>query len=570
VREERREAASGPRSPSPEPAPGPAASAAIGGPVRTPGALFALQRLAGNGAVGGLVRTVQRRVPDGLATTPGTQRLAGQLDDSDEDGAIATFGTLDEAETGAILPNDRWRDMATSAFGNATMHRAMMATGTRGLLYHKLAWEFDEGTNWDQLRALITAAPPEQRRQVITQPWFRGEFTSELGNETMGEAVRLLGPPLTAQLDWMIDEGVDERQFDRLLQETAPADMLEAARDTALMGRLRGEVGADSRVLSALETAGRVASTATTPQGPRWTADDARLVATQMARPGVLEPRMAARIPGAVAGLPEADYTTLRTVLAIAGSDTERAFILKALAAGHGMTEIAEFALIIRDMSDPWLIQQLNVVQVTSTADTTGGSGIIQQFGNSCGPTSVQVVNAEADPIYALSLNSAGGVTTSAPTEATNPGTAPNQVMAGEQRNILLSNMPLGGNAPTDRTNPAGGAWVERDMSARKAATGVEYTRRDVPGDLAVDDALAIIATNVSAGIHVPIVVGQTPGDTAHYVVVISKDATRFQIHDVATGDVVWRTAEQFRRSQLALPSGHKALSCIAEPRVVQ
>ena len=109
-----------------------------------------------------------------------------------------------------MLRSDRWRDLATSAFGNAEMHRAMMATGQHGLLWHKLIWEFDEGTNWGQLRPLIFAAPMPQRRQVIIERWFRGEFVSELGNYTMGEAVRELRPPLRNQLDWMVDEGVDD------------------------------------------------------------------------------------------------------------------------------------------------------------------------------------------------------------------------------------------------------------------------------------------------------------------------------------------------------------------------
>jgi hypothetical protein len=121
-----------------------------------------------------------------------------------------------------------------------------------------------------------------------------------------------------------------------------------------------------------------------------------------------------------------------------------------------------------------------------------------------------------------------------------------------------------------NRASPGGGAWVESDMNARKQATGVEYTRRDIDDDVRVDQALAILTVNLGMGIDVPIIVGSGPGDFAHYVVVVRKDGRRFQIHDVWAGQTVWRTARDFRRSQLLLPSGHMAISALAEPRLVR
>ncbi len=420
-----------------------------------------LQRLAGNGAVAALLAsperhpaaarpsprlprpsrpsragrsrptTVQRNVVDDLGTNQALNRLARLLDDDQESNAIEGFRTLDAGDTDTVLRSDRWRDLATGAFDNAEMHRAMMATGTKGLLWHKLIWEFDEGTSWGQLRALIDASPAPQRRQVITERWFRGEFSSELGNYTMGEAVRHLGPPLRNQLDWMIDEGVDRDEFDWLIEESSPAEIYDASRDLGLMARLRAEVGTEAGVVSALEAARGVAPTGTTPVGPRWTADDARTLAAQSARVGVISPRMAARVPGAVTALVEADYTSFRGLLTSAGSDTERAFIAKALASGHTVAEVTTFATAIRGMSDAWLIQNLNVLQVTSATDTGGGTGIIQQFGNSCGPTSVQVLRAEADPIYAFSLNSAGPIGQASADRRHEPGDDPQRDHGG-------------------------------------------------------------------------------------------------------------------------------------------
>jgi hypothetical protein len=539
-------------------------------------AILDLQRLAGNAAVQHLVRSVQR-FPQDLATSPATDRLGRQLEAGEEDGAIQSFGALDAAETDTVLRNPRWQEAGTSAFGNATMHSAMMATGQRGLLFSKLLWEFDEGTNWEQLRALIGQAPLPQRRQVITEPWFRDQFTSECGNETMGEAVRLLGPPLRNQLDWMIDEGVDETQFNRLIEQTTPAEMYDASRDAGLMSRLREEVGGGSRVAAALESASRVAPTGETPVGPRWTQDDARMLSAATAQVGVITPMMASRVPGAVSALSDADHTAFRGLLGAAGSDTERVFICKAVASGHRVTELYEFTLLIRGMSDAWLIQNLNVVSVTSTADSGGGSGIIQQFGNSCGPTSVQVITAEADPVYALDLNTSGAIGTAPGQAASNPGSIGNALAASGQGSILTSHAAGGGGgAPEDRQRPVGtqtrgGAWVEADMNARRQATGVEYTRKNVPDEISMDELLAILTVNLGMGIHVPLIVGSGPGNYAHYVVAVRKDGTdRYQVHDVWTGETVWRTAQQFRLGRLALPSGHVAVSAVAEPHMAQ
>ena len=555
-------------------------SRAAGGPERPAeptdtDRILELQRQAGNAAVTDLLTgetPVQRSVVDDLGTNPALDRLARALDDDQESNAIAALGTLDAGDTDTVLRSDRWRDLATSSFGNAQMHRAMMATGTKGLLWHKLIWEFDEGTNWDQLRQLIELAPAPQRRQVIMERWFRGEFVSELGNYTMGEAVRKLGPPLRNQLDWMVDEGVHRREFEWLIEESSPAELHDASKDLGLMVRLRSEIGGDSGVVSALEAARQVAPTGgTTPVGKRWTADDASWLTAQTAKVGVIGARMASRVPGAITALSDADYTAFRGLLTNASADIERAFIAKALASDHTVAEVTTFATTIKGMSEAWLIQNLNVFQVTSAADTGGGTGIIQQFGNSCGPTSVQVLRAEADPIYALALNSGGNVGTASQTAVTNPASITNATVATEQSSILAAHAAAKtGNAPTDRASPGGGAWVESDMNARKRATGVEYKRKDIGDDISVDQALAIMTVNVGMGIDVPIVVGSKAGDYAHYVVVVRKQGNRFQIHDVWAGQTVWRTATDFRESRLNLPSNHKAISALAEPKLVR
>ena len=307
------------------------------------------------------------------------------------------------------------------------------------------------------------------------------------------------------------------------------------------------------------------------PPGPqpveRWTNEDRAMIAAHI-QPGVLTAYQASRIEPAVMALADAEYTSFRALLQNAGSAMERAFLCKALAAGRSLSDITDFAATIHGMSDNWLLRNLNVVDLNEADGVE--RGIIQQYGNSCGPTSVQVIRASADPIYALALRSAGPIEQASEHAVSAPDTIPNQMLAGEQKAILDKHAAAGtGNLATDRTQPTGGAWVEGEMNALASATGVTYQTRIVGTQITLDAALDVLRTNLTAGIFVPIVVGGSVGDTAHYVMAMAISGNRIQIHDVATGDTVWRTEQEFKDSTLNLPSGHRMLTAIDVPTAV-
>jgi len=309
------------------------------------------------------------------------------------------------------------------------------------------------------------------------------------------------------------------------------------------------------------------------PPGPqpqpveRWTNEDRAMIAAHI-QPGVLTAYQALRIEPAVMALADAEYTSFRALLQNAGSAMERAFLCKALAAGRSLSDITDFAATIHGMSDNWLLRNLNVVDLNEADGVE--RGIIQQYGNSCGPTSVQVIRASADPIYALALRSAGPIEQASEHAVSAPDTIPNQMLAGEQKAILDTHAATGtGNPATDRTQPTGGAWVEGEMNALASATGVTYQTRIVGTQITLDAALDVLRTNLTAGIFVPIVVGGSVGDTAHYVMAMAISGNRIQIHDVATGDTVWRTEQEFKDSTLNLPSGHRMLTAIDVPTAV-
>ena len=76
----------------------------------------------------------------------------------------------------------------------------------------------------------------------------------------------------------MIDEGVDRREFEWLIEESSPAEIHDASKDLGLMVRLRMEVGQDSGVVTALEAARKIEPTGSTVATPRWTDADRALL----------------------------------------------------------------------------------------------------------------------------------------------------------------------------------------------------------------------------------------------------------------------------------------------------
>jgi hypothetical protein len=169
----------------------------------------------------------------------------------------------------------------------------------------------------------------------------------------------------------------------------------------------------------------------------------------------------------------------------------------------------------------------------------------------------MQLIHAQADPIYALELRSAGPIDEAPDQAVANPDEAGNQQLANEQADILTSH----GSTPENRVSDVatqGGAWVESDLNELANATGVTYTTQLIGTDLNMDEAIMSLRDSLASGVHVPIVVGGGYGtsNTSHYVVVMIASGDRFLVHDVYTGDTIWRTEEQFRNNTLDLPSG--------------
>jgi hypothetical protein len=297
----------------------------------------------------------------------------------------------------------------------------------------------------------------------------------------------------------------------------------------------------------------------------RWTRWD-NLNLTCEIQPGVISDRQASRAAAAVEELEESDYLQFRQLMYFAGSGMQLAFICKALAAGRSIGDIATFANTIRGKPDTWLQQNLSIVAWQTPEGSTSQTGVMQQWQMACGPTNVQILQAENDPIFALSLTSAGPI---------NDQSQSNAPLTSGQGTILQGH----GSTPTPVGTAGTGAWVEDDMNALEDSTGVTYTYTAVTATFptnaagsSVDQAVDGIVAFLDRDLQVPIVIGGATGNatnpvaTAHYVMCLRAEGDRILVHDPGNGSTAWVTRAQFLGNTLAPPLSWPALAGYDRP----
>jgi hypothetical protein len=293
---------------------------------------------------------------------------------------------------------------------------------------------------------------------------------------------------------------------------------------------------------------------------PRWLPIDDWVLLFEV-RAGVLTQHQFGRIQPALERLSLDDYLTFRSLYEGAETNTHRAFLAKALAARRTIQEIQNFWWDIWLHDEGWLLANLMVTDERVAVGSTG-TGIAQQWQMSCGPTTVQTLHAQTDPIYALSLHRGGSISTQ---------TQANVPLTTEQATILQGH----GSTPTQIGTAGTGAWVERDMNALRRRTGVTYSFRAVtavvggnPAGGAVDRAWTAITGFLDQGYVVPLVIGGSPGNTAHYVMALRRLGNDMQVHDPANGQTVWVSKAQFLGNNMAPPLSWSMLAGYDRPSV--
>jgi len=258
-------------------------------------------------------------------------------------------------------------------------------------------------------------------------------------------------------------------------------------------GQARAQAAADGGLDSF--TSVRLANTALDPYGVAI--DDGILSTAQLTRVGV-----------GLASLTPAERATMDALLANAHSDVERAYLLKALIAGHSVAEVSAFDQAIHQHTDDWLRTHLNLIDPNNVGPAKLDSQAIrQQNETTCGSMSIILTRATNDPVYALSLS-------------------------GDSRGRLLTDMlAIEEQRVHDETNTiwpqALGTtpWGVTDvLNSNRGEIGTTYDWHLVDDTDAgsVGPALTNAVSAVDAGYPVPVLIGDAI--PRHYVLLIGHD----------------------------------------------
>lgn len=246
-----------------------------------------------------------------------------------------------------------------------------------------------------------------------------------------------------------------------------------------------------------------------------------------------------------------------------AGSDLQREFIQRAVAAAHTPAEVHAFADELRAMSDEEAYE-------ACTLDESAPRDY----------TVTQLLRAEADPLFAFELmggtiepnedqSSAGfapprgplptlELEVIAPSDAVAAAVAKRkssdsfEAESQEARprkldwNDLHHAKPAQPKKDTGPASSGGQRFLENLLAEATRGLAISWKEQDldVPGGLTLADALASAAGALSRGIPVPCAVGPAPGDHRRFIVLMqlntSGKARAWQLYDPFSSELLW------------------------------
>ena len=279
---------------------------------------------------------------------------------------------------------------------------------------------------------------------------------------------------------------------------------------------------------------------------------------------GVLTPDQLRRGAEARGRLPVADRAVLDQVMAQAGSVQERAYLMKTLAAGHSVTELAGFADQIRGRGSSWLEDHLSLVDPSERGGLYyRGQAVVQLDKTTCGSTSILMARSMADPMYAFQLTTGGRPDDSDSTS----GSAFKERLGAEERRIHDATNRVW---PQDwGTTPPG---VAGELNRHAEATGTRYDWQlvDDTDRRNVEPVLRRAVEAVNAGHPVPVLLGTTAGQFLdgkgyHYVLLIGHEGENLRFYEPTDGEVVEVSESDFRAGRLG-EFGNRHLQAVVLP----
>ncbi|MFH8385057.1 hypothetical protein ACH4E7_29635 [Kitasatospora sp. NPDC018058] len=438
----------------------------------------------------------------------------------------------------------------------------------------------------NQLPAAWTGSVSEHAAQAVQA--LANELT--VSQQALQKAAGLLGA-WADDLEWA--QSTDKHGVDNLVkaQRSVASDFLDGDQVVAAMGP--AQVGVATRIsaaqraeISATHTASMVnqlAAKARTERAGQGPIDPlAALVLANEKGPGgsadgdyLLTPDQLARATQFMNVMNGADQAAFRSLLSGAKSPEEAAYLWKALAAGHPMTEVQQFAALIHPHGDDPAWLSLHLVPALSTDDTGtesttekvtllyqgkelpstgrgsfGSTGDVYGQGNinDCVAASTVVAHLKLDPVTMLQL-------TTGNTPETLGADSPSNFQQRLQ-DLYIDQYRQGQKADGKQEYPkqddgltgkGGTVLANQDLGK---ATGDTYEYVPLNSDDDRRAALLRIEKAVDEGKPVPVATHHDGVAFGHQMVITARDGDRLQIYN-PWGVSEWVTEDQFIHSRL-------------------
>jgi hypothetical protein len=253
----------------------------------------------------------------------------------------------------------------------------------------------------------------------------------------------------------------------------------------------------------------------------------------------------------AMENLPPADRARMELLMANTSSPQEKAYLMKALAAGRGVDEIDEFAFKIHGKDPAWL--QRHLAPVTTKGDSLDDEGTNPNGSNvntddqtfdgqkwiqggdgsegTCVASSTVTARAMVDPLYALEL-------TGGPSGQEDDPDAFRRRLVDEQHRLHTEG---DGGANWGGMGPEGQERIADD--AIGGATGDDYQRHDMNTADDRRQVLTDVEKAVAEGKPVPVDVKSSDG--AHAMTIIGQEGDMLQIYN-PWGTTTWVSEDDF------------------------
>lgn len=358
--------------------------------------------------------------------------------------------------------------------------------------------------------------------------------------------------------------GGEDGFFDDWVEKDAEEEEKERARGIALAGvraRHTASVCADDAARAAARDLNKLAAEARSghldakglsPVDKLMLADTAMVDESSAAREynEILSASDLERSSDRLNSMSPADRAEFQRMLDVAASPEERAYLMKALAAGHDMDSMRDFSQKIAGKDEAWLARHLTPVvtevdangnPVHSTTDNSfkGQKWVQGGDGNEASCVASSTVNARAmvDPVYALEL-------TGGPDGQEDDPDAFRERLVDEQHRVHDDGDGSRGgffeNGPPTGMDDEG--WSEVADNELNSPTGADYERQDLNSADDRRGALPEIEKAVSEGKPVPI---KTTGDGGHALVIVGQENGMLQVHN-PWGETTWVSEEDF------------------------